>query len=79
MTQAAEEILKKYKALADSDRAELSEIIADESAIRSDVEYLSAWSQEIRSRLSEHESGMEPGIPWEQLREQLMREDGLGA
>lgn len=78
MTQSAQHVLEQYEALDESDRAELSRIIADQQAIRNDMEYVTAWSKELRERIHRHESGEEPGIPWEQLKQELLAEDDRG-
>jgi hypothetical protein len=78
MTQTAQRVLEQFEALDESDQAELSRIIADHPAIRNDMEYVTAWSAELRERIALHESGEEPGVPWEQLRKELMEEDERG-
>ena len=78
MTQTAQRVLEQFEALDESDQAEVSRIITDNQAIRSDIEYVSAWSAELRERIARHESGQEPGVPWEQLRKQLLEEDERG-
>jgi putative addiction module component (TIGR02574 family) len=78
MTQTAQRVLEQFHALDESDQAELSRIIADRHAIRSDMEYVKAWSAELRQRITRHESGEVPGVPWEQLRKELVDEDARG-
>jgi len=78
MTQSAQRVVQQFEALDESDRAEVSRIIDDHQAIRGDMEYVSAWSAELRERIARHESGEDPGVPWEQLRKELLEEDERG-
>lgn len=75
MTQTAQHVLDQFRELSESEQAELSDIIVEQQGICGDLEYVTAWSEELRERIRRHESGEEPGIPWEQLRKQLLEED----
>ncbi len=70
MTKAAEHILKEALALDPDDLADLMDQLIL-SGPRTDKEYTTAWSEEIKKRLEEHESGKVKAVPWEEAAERI--------
>ncbi len=73
MTKATSKVLEEALKLDADDRAELaSELIASlEPADDGDVE--AAWETEIRVRVAQARSGVDPGRPWEDVLEDAER------
>lgn len=72
MTAEVSEILKKALALPPEARAALADSLLeslDEVPIDKDVE--ATWSEEIKRRIEEIDSGKVKPIPWEEARRQI--------
>jgi putative addiction module component (TIGR02574 family) len=76
MKDVVEELVRKALSLDESDRAEVAAVLLDSLEEESDAESGSAWTAEIERRAAEMESGAVIGIPWEEVRDRLMRGGG---
>jgi putative addiction module component (TIGR02574 family) len=74
MTQSAESLLATALLLPAADRAELAARLLDSLDPADDADREDAWSDEIKRRLDDVESGRVPLIPWAEVR-QGMRDD----
>lgn len=73
MTEEASAILKKALALPPEPRAEIADSLLeslDQSAQDEDVE--AAWSEEIKRRMDDVDSGKVQLIPYEEVRRRLL-------
>jgi putative addiction module component (TIGR02574 family) len=72
MRSAVEEVVQRALKLDEEERAEVaSRVLA--SLEEGDAAAEAAWDAELERRANEMESGAVEGIPWEDLREKLMR------
>lgn len=73
MAISRDDIFRKALALAPSDRAELVGLLIDslDEGVEQGAE--AAWLEEIDRRARELESGAVRSIPWESVRERLVR------
>lgn len=72
MRSAVEEVVQRALELDEEERAEVaSRVLA--SLEERDAAAEVAWDAELERRANEMESGAVEGIPWEDLREKLMR------
>jgi putative addiction module component (TIGR02574 family) len=73
MAISRDDIFRKALALAPSDRVELVGLLIDslDEGVEQGAE--AAWLEEIDRRAQELESGAVLGIPWELVRERLVR------
>lgn len=76
MSVTVEELLKQALKLDPKARAELAALILESVPTESPEEVEAAWEAEIRRRVKELESGSVQTIPWEEVREKLIRSEG---
>ena len=72
MKPGVEEVVQEALALNEDDRAEVAARLLD-SLEQEDTEAEDVWVAELERRAEELESGAVQGIPWEDLRDRLMR------
>jgi putative addiction module component (TIGR02574 family) len=72
MKPVVEEVMTQALMLDEHNRAEVAARLLD-SLERIDTEVDRVWSAKLDRRAAEMESGAVQGIPWEDLRERLMR------
>jgi putative addiction module component (TIGR02574 family) len=75
MNPVVEEVVHQALKLDEHDRAEVAARLLD-SLEQADAEAEGVWLAELESRAAEMESGAVQGVPWEDLRERLMRGRG---
>jgi len=78
MSVTVEELLRQALKLDPKARAELAALILESVPTESAEEVDAAWEAEIRRRVQELESGSVKTIPWEEVREKLIRSEGGG-
>ena len=71
MTKAAEQILEQALALDAAERADLVDQLITTLEPSTDRRYVSEWTEEIKCRIDEHESGETQAIPWEEARRRI--------
>jgi putative addiction module component (TIGR02574 family) len=71
MTQALKQIVDQAMTLGDKERAELMSVLADSFGPAEELEYAAEWGAEIKARIAAHESGEDPGTPWEEARKNM--------
>jgi len=77
MSVTVEELLRQALQLEPRARAELAALILESVPTESAEEVdAAAWEAEIRRRVQELESGSVKTIPWEEVREKLIRGEG---
>jgi len=76
MSVTVEELLGQALQLEPRARAELAALILESVPTESAEEVDAAWEAEIRRRVQELESGSVKTIPWEEVREKLIRGEG---
>jgi putative addiction module component (TIGR02574 family) len=76
MSVTVEELLKQALKLDPKARAELAALILESVPTESAEEVEAAWEAEISRRVKELESGSVKTIPWEEVREKLIRSEG---
>jgi len=76
MSVTVEELLRQALQLEPRARAELAALILESVPTESPEEVDAAWEADIRRRVQELESGSVQTIPWEKVREKLMRSEG---
>jgi len=76
MSVTVEELLRQALQLEPRARAELAALILESVPTESAEEVDAAWEAEIRRRVQELESGSVKTIPWEEVREKLIRGEG---
>jgi putative addiction module component (TIGR02574 family) len=72
MKPVVEDVVRQALKLDEHDRAEVAARLLD-SLEQADTEAESVWLGGLERRAAELESGAVQGIPWEDLRERLMR------
>jgi putative addiction module component (TIGR02574 family) len=72
MKPVVEEVVRQALKLDDHDRAEVAARLLD-SLEQVDAEAEGLWLGELERRAAELESGAVQGVPWEELRERLVR------
>jgi putative addiction module component (TIGR02574 family) len=72
MEPVVEDVVRQALKLDEHDRAELAARLLD-SLEQVNAEVESAWLGELERRAVELESGAVQGVPWEELRERLVR------
>jgi putative addiction module component (TIGR02574 family) len=78
MSQAVAEILNAALALSESERAELTELLA--ASLTSPPSSLHpAWTAELRRRAAEIDSGNVNPIPWDEVRRQAQAQLDAGS
>jgi putative addiction module component (TIGR02574 family) len=58
------------------ERAEIAQRLLESLDRQMDIDVESAWQAEVGRRVSELDSGRVSCIPWEEVRERLMRDAG---
>jgi putative addiction module component (TIGR02574 family) len=76
MNAATEDVLKKALELEEKERAQLAVLLIESLGDEPSEEVEAAWVAEIERRAAELESGSVEGIPWEEVREKLLRSGG---
>lgn len=76
MSVTVEELLRQALKLNAKARAELAALILESVPTESPEEVDAAWQAEIQRRVRELESGSVKTIPWEEVREKLIRSEG---
>ena len=76
MSVTVEELPRQALQLEPRARAELAALILESVPTESAEEVDAAWEAEIRRRVQELESGSVKTIPWEEVREKLIRGEG---
>ena len=76
MKTASEDVLRKALELEEKERAQLAVLLIESLGDVPSEEVESAWVAEIERRAAELESGSVEGIPWEEVRERLLRSGG---
>ena len=71
MTKAAEQILEQALTLNPAERADLVDQLIVTLEPSSDPQYVAEWSEEIRHRIDEHDSGATKAIPWEEAQRRI--------
>ncbi len=72
MKPVVEDVVRQALKLDENDRAEVAARLLD-SLEEVDTEAEDIWSAELERRAAELESGAVQGVPWEDLRERLVR------
>jgi putative addiction module component (TIGR02574 family) len=72
MKSVVEDVVRQALKLDEHDRAEVAARLLD-SLEQADAEAEGVWLAELERRASELESGAVQGVPWEDLRERLVR------
>lgn len=73
MHTEAQRIVEHALKMSVRERAEIAQRLLDSLDQQSDMDVDSAWQSEIERRISEIDSGRVSCIPWEEVRERLMR------
>ena len=76
MSVTVEELLRQALQLEPKARAELAALIIESVPTESPQEVDAAWEAEIQRRMQELEAGSVETIPWEEVREKLIRSEG---
>jgi putative addiction module component (TIGR02574 family) len=69
----AEAILQEALALDESERAELAGLLLESIEPPAEAEVEAAWGDEVRRRVAKIDSGQAKLVPWEEVREELVR------
>ncbi len=67
-----QELLERASALPESERAALAALLIESLDTGHDDDAAMAWAAEVDRRIAELDRG-EPGVPWESVREHLLR------
>ena len=73
MSSSTSDLYRKALALDESERAELAGALIDSLDSERDSGVEAAWLEEIERRIRELDSGEVGGIPWEEVRERILR------
>ena len=73
MSTLTSDLYRKALALNESERAELAGVLIDSLDLERDSGVEAAWLVEIERRIKELDSGEVEGIPWEKVRERILR------
>jgi putative addiction module component (TIGR02574 family) len=76
MSVKVNDLLRQALELEPKAREELATLLLESLPTESPMEVEAAWEATIRRRVHELESGAVQTIPWEELREQLVRGEG---
>jgi putative addiction module component (TIGR02574 family) len=71
MTKTAEQLLEQALALEPADRAAIVDELMDTLEPSTNAEYVSRWTQEIQSRIEDHESGKVKAASWDEARTRI--------
>ena len=81
MTQEANDLLQRARALSDEERAELASTLIDSLNATLDPNAEAAWQEEIARRAKELKSGNIESVSWQTVRERghvvLITRDGV--
>lgn len=69
----AEAILQEALALDESERAELAGRLLESIDPPAEAEVEAAWGDEVRRRVAKIDAGQAKLVPWEEVREELVR------
>ena len=73
MSSSTSDLYRKALALDESERAELAGALIESLESQRDSGVEAAWLEEIERRIKELDSGEVEGIPWEEVRERILR------
>ena len=76
MSTTMDELLRQALELEPRAREELATLLLESVPTDSPEEVEAAWEATIRRRVRELESGAVKTIPWEEVREKLLRSEG---
>ena len=76
MSVKVDDLLRQALELEPKARKELATLLLESVPTESPAEVEAAWEATIRRRVQELESGAVQTIPWEELRDQLVRGEG---
>ncbi len=76
MSVTVDELLRQALELEPRAREELATLLLESVPTESPEEIDAAWEATIRRRVEELESGTVQTIPWEEVREKLVRSEG---
>lgn len=73
MSKTTAELFREALALGEADRAELAGVLIESLEAERDPDVEAAWLSEIERRIKDLDSGAVEAIPWEEVRERLLR------
>lgn len=76
MSEEVRKLLEKLLVLSPEERAEIANSLLESLDDASDVdpaEHDDAWAQELTKRLADIDSGKVTPVPWEEVRERILR------
>lgn len=73
MIEEARKIVERALEMPARERAEIAQRLLESLDRQVDTDVESAWQSEVERRISELDSGQVSCIPWEEVRERLMR------
>ncbi|MDR3569545.1 MAG: addiction module protein [Syntrophobacteraceae bacterium] len=73
MVEETRKIVEKALKMPARERAEIAQRLLESLDRQRDIDVESAWQSEVERRISELDSGQVACIPWEEVRERLMR------
>jgi len=73
MSSSTSDLFRRALSLDESERAELAGVLIESLDSEKDSGVEAAWLEEIERRIKELDSGQVEGIPWEEVRERILR------
>jgi putative addiction module component (TIGR02574 family) len=73
MIEEARKIVERALKMPARERAEIAQRLLESLDRQMDVNVESAWQSEVEKRIAELDTGQVTCIPWEEVRERLMR------
>ena len=73
MVEEVRKIVEQALKMPARERAEIAQRLLESLDRQMDINVESAWQSEVERRISELDSGQVACIPWEEVRERLMR------
>ena len=73
MVEEVRKIMEQALKMPARERAEIAQRLLESLDRQMDMNVESAWQSEVERRISELDSGQVACIPWEEVRERLMR------
>ena len=73
MATTTEDLYQQALDLTDEERAALAGLLLESLDAQTDTGVEAAWLKEIERRMAELDSGAAEGIPWETVKERLLR------
>ena len=73
MVEEARKLVERTLKMPAKERAEIAQRLLESLDRQIDIDVESAWQSEVARRISELDSGKVTCIPWEEVRERLMR------